>query len=168
MTKKTGLFYSYNSHKTKHVAEKITEDFGASIESVNAETITEEEFLKYDTVIMGVPTWFDGELPNYWDEFVPAIEDMDLKGKKFAIFGLGDQKGYPENFGDAVGLMANLLIQRGAEVVGETSTEGYAYESSKALRNDKFIGLILDQENQPRLTQDRVKSWIKEVKKQFK
>ncbi len=168
MTKKTGLFYSYNSHKTKIVAEKIAEEFGAAIESVNAETITEEEFLKYDTVIMGVPTWFDGELPNYWDEFVPAIEDMDLKGKKFAIFGLGDQKGYPENFGDAVGLMANLLIQRGATVVGETSIEGYTYESSKALRNNKFIGLILDQENQARLTPDRVKSWIKEVKKEFK
>ena len=168
MTKKTGLFYSYNSHKTKIVAEKIAEEFGTAIESVNAETITEEEFLKYNTVIMGVPTWFDGELPNYWDEFVPAIEDMDLKGKKFAIFGLGDQKGYPENFGDAVGLMANLLIQRGATVVGETSIEGYTYESSKALRNNKFIGLILDQENQARLTPDRVKSWIKEVKKEFK
>lgn len=168
MTKKTGLFYSYNSHKTKIVAEKIAEEFGAGIESVNAETISEESFLQYNTAILGVPTWFDGELPNYWDEFVPAIEDMDLTGKKYAIYGLGDQKGYPENFGDAVGLMANLLIQRGATVVGETSAEGYTYESSKALRNDRFVGLIIDQENQARLTPERVKSWVKEVKKQFK
>jgi flavodoxin I len=118
-------------------------------------------------MILGVPTWFDGELPNYWDEFVPAIEDLDMTGKKVAIYGLADQKGYPENFGDAVGLMANLLKQRGAEIVGETSTEGYTFESSRAIQNGKFVGLILDQENQARLTQARLDMWIKQVKENF-
>lgn len=166
--KKIGLFYSFNSHKTKLVAEKIIEKFGdVQIVPVNAETVTEEEFLSFDSLILGVPTWFDGELPNYWDEFVPALEDLDLTGKKIAIYGLADQKGYPENFGDAVGLMADLVRKCGAEVVGETSTNGYSFESSKALQNDKFIGLILDQENQARLTPERLDMWIEELKKSF-
>jgi flavodoxin I len=166
--KKIGLFYSFNSHKTKLVAEKITEKYGADqIDPVNAETVTEEQFLSYDRLILGVPTWFDGELPNYWDEFVPALEDLDLKGKKIAIYGLADQKGYPENFGDAVGLMANLVRKCGAEVVGETSPKGYVFESSKAFQNDKFIGLIIDQENQARLTPERIDTWIEELKKSF-
>lgn len=165
---KIGIFYSFNSQKTKLIGEKIIEQFKEDeIEAVNAETVTEEEFLKYDRMILGVPTWFDGELPNYWDEFVPAIEELDLSGKKVAIYGLADQKGYPENFGDAVGLMANLLKQQGAEIVGETSTDGYSFESSRAIQNGKFVGLILDQENQARLTQARLDMWIKQVKENF-
>ncbi|GAP70366.1 flavodoxin, long chain [Bacteroidales bacterium 6E] len=165
---KIGIFYSFNSQKTKLIGEKIIELFNeGEIEAINAETVSEEEFLRYDRMILGVPTWFDGELPNYWDEFVPAIEDLDMTGKKVAIYGLADQKGYPENFGDAVGLMANLLKQRGAEIVGETSTEGYTFESSRAIQNGKFVGLILDQENQARLTQARLDMWIKQVKENF-
>lgn len=165
---KIGIFYSFNSQKTKLIGEKIVELFKeGEIEAINAETVSEEEFLRYDRMILGVPTWFDGELPNYWDEFVPAIEDLDMTGKKVAIYGLADQKGYPENFGDAVGLMANLLKQRGAEIVGETSTEGYTFESSRAIQNGKFVGLILDQENQARLTQARLDMWIKQVKENF-
>jgi flavodoxin I len=165
---KIGIFYSYNSHKTKLIGEKIIERFSENeIESINAETITEEEFLKYNRLILGVPTWFDGEFPNYWDEFVPALEELDLTGKKIAIYGLADQKGYPENFGDAVGLMADLVSKCGAEVVGETSPDGYTFEGSKALRNGKFVGLIIDQENQARLTPERLDMWIEELKKNF-
>jgi len=165
---KVGVFYSFNTQKTKKIAEKIIEAFGPeNVEAVNAENITEEQFVKYKRLVLGVPTWFDGELPNYWDEFVPALEELDLTGKTIAIFGLGDQVGYPENFGDAVGLMADLLESRNARIVGETSTEGYHFESSKALKNGKFQGLILDQENQARLTSDRVKEWVAQIKKGF-
>ncbi|HOI48856.1 MAG TPA: flavodoxin [Prolixibacteraceae bacterium] len=165
---KVGVFYSFNTQKTKKIAEKIIEAFGLeNVEAVNAENITEEQFVKYNRLVLGVPTWFDGELPNYWDEFVPALEELDLTGKTIAIFGLGDQVGYPENFGDAVGLMANLLEGRNARIVGETSTEGYHFESSKALKNGKFQGLILDQENQARLTSDRVKEWVAQIKTSF-
>ncbi len=165
---KVGVFYSFNTQKTKKIAEKIIEAFGLeNVEAVNAENVTEEQFVKYNRLVLGVPTWFDGELPNYWDEFVPALEELDLTGKTIAIFGLGDQVGYPENFGDAVGLMANLLEGRNARIVGETSTEGYHFESSKALKNGKFQGLILDQENQARLTSDRVKEWVAQIKTSF-
>ncbi len=163
---KIGLFYSFNSHKTKKIGEKIAELLGEkTVEVLNAETITEEEFLRFNRLIMGVPTWFDGELPNYWDEFVPAIEEMDLSGKKIAIYGLADQVGYPENFGDAVGLMANLLRSRNAVIIGETPIEGYTFESSRALQNGKFTGLILDQENQARLTDERLLNWLEGLKK---
>lgn len=162
---KIGLFYSFNSHKTKKIGEKITEILGEeTVEVLNAETVTEEQFLQFNRMILGVPTWFDGELPNYWDEFVPAIEEMDLSGKKIAIYGLADQVGYAENFGDAVGLMADLLRSRNAVIVGETPVEGYTFESSKALQNGKFTGLILDQENQARLTEGRLLKWLEDLK----
>jgi len=166
---KTGIFYSFNSIKTAKAAEKIIEEMGADfrIVPVNAEELTEELFLSFKNLILGVPTWFDGELPGYWDEFVPALEDLDLKDKTIAIFGLGNQVEYPENFGDAVGIMAELVQKRGARLIGSTSTNEYVYESSKAEVEGKFIGLILDQETQPRLSKERITNWVKDIKTQF-
>lgn len=166
---KTAIIYSYNTQKSKKVAEKVIAAFGEKeIEAVNAEEITKDVLEKYDNFILSAPTWFDGELPNYWDEFVPDLEEMDLKKKKFAIFGLGDQKGYTENFCDAIGLLAEILEECGATIVGHTSTEGYAYESSRAQRGDSFVGLAIDQENQARQTKKRVESWVEQLKKEFK
>jgi flavodoxin I len=165
--KKIGLAYSFNTHKTSQAAKKIAKEFGEEhIEHLNAEDITEDEFLKYDVMILGVPTWFDGELPNYWDEFVPAIEDMNLKGKTCAVFGNGDQKGYPENFVDGIGIMANLLENRGAKLAGFTSAQGYQFESSKALRDDKFSGLALDFENQGKEVNMRIRNWVKQLREE--
>ena len=166
--KKIGIFYSFNSNKTAKVGEKIIEAFGkADIEAVNAEEVNEENFTKYDNIIVGIPTWFDGELPNYWDEFVPALDDIDLKGKRVAIYGLGDQKGYPENFNDGVGIFAGLVESSGGELVGFTSRDGYTYESSRAERGNQFCGLCIDQENQARLTKGRIEKWVEELKKVF-
>ncbi|HYX06143.1 MAG TPA: flavodoxin [Bacteroidales bacterium] len=167
--KKTGLIYSFNSPRSARLAKKIQDELGKdNIDMINAEDITEEKFLSYDNLILGVPTWFDGELPNYWDEFVPALEDMNLKGKTIAIFGAGDQKGYPENFVDGIGIMADLLSERGARIIGETSAEGYSFENSKAFRNGKFIGLALDLDNHSKLIDDKIKDWAGQLKKDFK
>lgn len=166
--KKIGLFYSFNTNKTSQIAKKIAENFDKQeLEQLDAEAVTEKKFASYDNLILGCPTWFDGELPGYWDEFVPALEDMNLKGKKIAIFGNGDQKGYPENFCDAVGLMADILEARGATIVGFISADGYTFESSKALREDKFCGLALDFENQAKLNKKRVDDWCAQLRKEF-
>jgi flavodoxin I len=165
---KTAIIYSYNTQKSKKVAEKVIAAYGETdIEAVNAEELSKEVFENYDNFIVSAPTWFDGELPNYWDEFLPDLEEMDLSKKNFAIFGLGDQKGYPENYCDAIGLLAEILEECGAKLVGQTSVKGYTFESSKAQRGDVFVGLALDQENQARLTKDRVNNWVEQLKKEF-
>jgi flavodoxin I len=166
--KKIGLIYSFNTNKTSQAARKIGEEFGPQVEQVNAETITEKKFLSYNNLILGVPTWFDGELPNYWDEFIPALEDLDLTGKTVAIFGNGNQKGYPENFVDGVGIMADLIESRGARLIGFTPVKGYAFESSRALRNDQFAGLALDFENQAPQINAKIKNWVEQLRKEFK
>jgi flavodoxin I len=166
--KKIGLFYSFNTTKTGQAVKMLVEILGKEkVYLVNAETVTEEQVLSYDYLIFGVPTWFDGELPNYWDEFVPALEDMNLEGKKVAIFGNGDQKNYPENFVDGIGIMADLLEDRGAKIVGTTSVEGYHFESSRALRGDRLAGLALDFENQPRQNKERIGKWAEQLKNEF-
>lgn len=165
---KIALIYSYNTQKTTNVAKEILENIGdKNIEEINAEEITGEIFLKYDNLILGVPTWFDGELPNYWDEFVPELETLNLKGKKIALFGNGDQVSYPENFVDGIGVLGEILELRGAKLVGFTSAEGYKFEGSKALFDGKFMGLAIDFENQSELNTPRIKKWVSDLKKEF-
>ncbi len=166
--KKTAIIYSFNTVKTGKIAEKIKDAFAPDeMEMVNAEEIDQEKFLSFDNLILGVPTWFDGELPNYWDEFVPDMEDLDLKGKKIAIFGLGDQKNYGENFIDGVGIMSDIISNCGGTVVGFTSTEGYDFEASRAQRGNQFAGLAIDYENQGTKSKDRIASWVEQLKKEF-
>lgn len=162
---KIALIYSFNTRNSAMIAEKIKAEMGNDkVKVVNAEDLDENIFLSFDSYILSAPTWFDGELPNYWDEFVPALEDMDLSSRKVAIFGAGDQKEYPENFVDAIGVLGKLLESKGATLVGETSADGYTFESSAAVRNGKFMGLALDVENQSELIDDKIKKWVKSIK----
>jgi flavodoxin I len=165
--KKSAIFYSFNTHKTSQVANKIKELWEGQLDEINVEKVTDDQLMAYDNYILGVPTWFDGELPNYWDELVPAMEDMSFKGKTFAIFGNGDQKKYPDNFGDGVGIMAELIEQQGGKVIGHTDISDYDYEQSKAQRDNKFVGLLLDFENQSRKTNSRIKEWVKQIANQM-
>lgn len=166
--KKIALIYSFNSTKSAKIALKIAEQLSnLSVENLNVETCSGPEFLQYDGLILSVPTWFDGELPNYWDEILPALESLDFTGKKIALFGLGDQKNYPENFCDAIGILGAYLEKRGAGIIGHSSPEGYTFESSRALRGNQLMGLLLDQENQSKLTDDRIHQWTKQISQEF-
>lgn len=166
--KKTAIIYSSKSGKTARIGEKIARAFGeGAIDTIDALDITGEKFMEYDNLILGVPTWFDGELPHYWDEFVPDLEELDLNGKNIAIYGLGDQVHYPQNFVDAIGLMSEIVSDCGARVVGHTSIEGYTFENSHSVVDDKFLGLVIDQENQSALTNSRVVKWVEELKPFF-
>jgi len=168
--KKIGLVYSFNTQKTSKVAKRIAESFGDSVkvDMVNVEEVKAEQFLQYENLICGTATWFDGELPNHWDEFIPDIEDMDMKGRTVALFGLGDQKGYPENFLDGMGILAEIFEKQGASLIGFTSTEGYEYESSRAERGGQFCGLGIDYENQGSKNKERVNAWVEKLKLEFK
>lgn len=164
--KKIAIIYSFNTQKTSKVAKRIQEAFGKDwdVELLNIEDITPGQFLACDKMICGTATWFDGELPNHWDEFVPELEDMDLKKKTIALFGLGDQKGYSENFLDGMGILAEIFENQGARLVGFTSTDGYSYESSKAQRGDQFCGLGIDYETQGSRNKERINTWVDKLK----
>ena len=90
-----------------------------------------------------------------------------MKGKKVAIFGLRDQVKYPESFVDGIGILAETFESVGAKIVGFTSIDGYNFEMSRAIRDHKFVGLAIDKENQSKLTNDRIKSWVEQLKKEF-
>lgn len=167
--KKIGLFYGVSTVKTSEIAQKIKDAFtGVTVDAIPVEDAWEKEFGSYDFLIVGASTWFDGELPTYWDEVLPALSSMDLKGKKVAVFGLGDQVHYPDNFVDGIGILAETFEATGATLVGFTSVDGYTFNYSKAQRDNQFVGLAIDIENQPDKNDERVKNWVNQLTKEFK
>lgn len=166
--KKIGLLFAEKAEKTSRIAKKIREEFGMKdVEPVSIEKAWKNDFETYDSLIVGASTWFDGELPVYWDELIPEVESLNLKGKKIAIFGLGDQVRYSDNFADGMGILADAFEKAGAKLVGFTSSDGYDFNKSRALRNGKWCGLVLDLENQPGLTDKRIEEWCKQIKSEL-
>jgi len=83
-----------------------------------------------------------------------------MSGKKVAIFGLGDQNGYGFNFLDAVGTLADDMMEHGAQLWGLWNTTGYEFEDSKARAEEFFLGVGMDQEGQADATPKRVQAWV--------
>lgn len=167
--KKIGLFYGTSSGKTATVATKIKKAFGdTKVDLIPIEQAGQNEFKTYDLLIVGTSTWFDGELPTYWDEIIPELTPLDMKNKKVAIFGLGDQVNYPDNFMDGIGILAEAFESTGAILVGSYTSEGYHFNQSRALRKGRLLGLAIDVENQPDKTDARIKEWVEQLKTEFK
>ncbi|WP_036508686.1 MULTISPECIES: flavodoxin [Nitrincola] len=164
-----GIFYASTTGNTEDVAHLIAEQLGdvAHLHDIAHEGVS--ALGNYPCLILGIPTWDFGELQEDWAEHWQALQNMSFVGKRIALFGLGDQIGYGEWFVDAMGMLADVLLERGGELVAPWSVEGYSFEASKALNADgtHFVGLALDEDGQHAETAERVALWLDEVCKAF-
>lgn len=166
MSQEIGLFYGSTTGMTEDVAYQIEtyakEKHGISLVPINIIDLDDpKDMFLYKRIILGIPTWNYGEYQDDWELVVDKIASADLTDSVIAIFGLGDQVGYPEYYLDAMGMLAEQLASQGASFVGEWPAEGYKFESSKALKdNGCFIGLGLDEDSEPEKTQERLEAWL--------
>ncbi|GAA5187284.1 flavodoxin FldA [Ferrimonas gelatinilytica] len=159
-----GLFFGSDTGNTEAVAKMIQKKLGGLVEVKDIAKSSKEEIDEFSLLIFGIPTWYYGEAQCDWDDFFPELEQLDFNDKLVAIFGCGDQEDYAEYFLDAMGQVGDIVRDRGAIIVGHTSTEGYEFEASKALVDDNtFIGLGIDEDRQPELTEARVDAWVKQI-----
>lgn len=169
-TSHIGLFYGSSTCYTEFVAEKIVQAFGD--QWVDMHKVGEAPLAlaqNYSCLIFGIPTWDYGELQEDWENNWSELDNLDLSNKKVALYGVGDQIGYPEWFLDALGYLHDKALTRGADIVGYWPNEGYEFTASKALTEDEryFVGLAIDEENQFELTDQRVAAWVAELKQAF-
>ncbi|MCG8614122.1 MAG: flavodoxin [Pseudomonadales bacterium] len=174
---KIGLFFGTDTGKTRKVAKMIKKHFDdeTMAKPVNVNRANADDMTNYKYLIVGTPTLGEGLLPGLsadcenesWEEYLPQIESLDFTGTTVAIYSLGDQVGYAGEFLDAMIELYEFFVERGAKVVGSWPTEGYEFEHSEAVIDDKFVGLALDLDNQSNLTEARLNTWLQQIAPEF-
>ncbi len=164
--KKIGIFYGSTSGATKLVAEKIQKAFGKKAELHNIKEATIEMIDEYPNLIFGTSAWGIGDMQDDWEDFIDELSEIDFEGKKVALFGTGDQEEYPESFVDGLGTLYCRLPDKSV-VTGFWPKEGYDYYFSLAEKDGQFVGLAIDEDKQPELTDERIEKWVKQLKNEL-
>lgn len=167
---KIGLFFGSDEGNTERVAYLIQEQLGVDrVDVYDIADVTQLEFADYQAIVLGIPTWDFGQIQSDWEEFWDDISEVDFMGKTVALFGLGDQFGYGDYFLDAMGMLHDVIVSNGANIIGYWSTEGYDFEASKAQIPDTelFVGLAIDEDQQEELTDGRIKQWCQQISGEF-
>ncbi len=173
-----GIFFGSNTGNTRKIAKMIRKRFpddALFADPLNVNKATPELLAGFSHLILGTPTLGDGALPGLdndcqnpsWAEFLPQLADADFSGKTVALYGLGDQEKYGDNFCDALGALYDFVVARGARVVGAWPTDGYDFIASKAERGGEFVGLVQDLDNQKMLLETRLEDWLKRIAPEF-
>ncbi|WWP01190.1 MAG: flavodoxin FldA [Candidatus Dasytiphilus stammeri] len=163
--KNFGIFFGSDTGNTEKIARMINLKLGKSMTEIyDIAKSTKQDLEKFKILLLGIPTWYYGEVQCDWDDFIPAFKKIDFNDKYVAIFGCGDQEDYSEYFCDAMGTLRDIIEPKRAHLIGRWPTVGYHFDSSKSLvNNDYFIGLAIDEDRQPELTKQRVNNWVEQI-----
>ena len=96
---------------------------------------------------------------------ISLLLHADFSGKKVALFGTGDQSAYSDTFVDGMGILYETLKNSNAEFTGAWPSEGYGHSGSRAMKDGQFVGLVIDEDNQPDMTENRIREWVERLKK---
>lgn len=173
---KIALLYAPTGGSVEQAANKLYNLYeGVKLNMIEIAGFNVSDLKNYDHFIMGCSTvgaenWQDAEADNEWDALFYQLKEkkISLKGKKVAIFGLGNQILYPDHFVDAMILLKKECENAGAEVIGDWPVEGYEFTNSESIVDGKFVGLPLDEDNEPEKSKERIKAWLKKVIPAFK
>ena len=164
-----GLFYGTRTGETMEVAELIKEAFHEHTDdlSVNLHDVADaclEDLRQYDMLILGTSTYKSGDLDPDWEYFYNEFKHLDLTGKRVALFGLGNSLEYADTFASGMGILARSVLRNNGRLSGFWSTEGYDYDYSYSeYDDDHFYGLVLDQDYEAEMTEERIEQWVQKL-----
>lgn len=171
---KIGMFFGTETGTTRLIAKKLYKLFGEDIASkpVNVNRISADQFLQYDALVLGTPSYGVGDIPGLsagclernWEEFLQQLGSPNLAGKRIAMFGLGAQERYAERFASSLMALYQVFEGLGAEMIGDWSTDGYEFAHSASVVDGRFVGLVIDQRTQGMKTEQRLHAWSEQVK----
>lgn len=104
---------------------------------------------RHDVLVLGSSTWDVGHLQADWEARIDELARHDMRGRRVAVFGCGDGRGYPDTFGDALGILRERMRAAGAAPFGEIPMRDLgldpdAFAATLARDGDRLVGLLLD------------------------
>ncbi len=164
--KKIGLFYGTTGGRTTGVVDEFDFNLRDEVEIFNVANGI-EKIKEFDNLILVTPSYGFGELEAHWEAVIEDFKKIDLTDKTLALVGLGSQTTFGESFVGALEVLYKIIIKNGGKIIGLTSTDGYHFEECEAIVQGKFMGLVLDEENQDDMTPDRIYEWLEVIKTEF-
>ena len=164
--KKIGLFYGTTGGRTTGVVDEFDFNLRDEVEIFDVANGI-EKIKEFENLILVTPSYGFGELEAHWEAVIEDFKKVDLRGKTLALVGLGSQTTFGESFVGALEILYKIIIKNGGKIIGLTSTDGYHFEECEAIVEGKFMGLVLDEENQDDMTPDRIYDWLEVIKKEF-
>lgn len=146
----------------KKLEAKLTKVSAFSVEDIDFNMLADTELLILGGSTVGADDWKNAPYKDAWSMFFNELKQkgIAMRGKKVALFGLGNQVLYPEHFVDSMKDMADYASATEATIIGACETNGYEFSASEAIKDGKFIGLPLDEDTQASKTDARIDAWI--------
>lgn len=164
--KKIGMIYGSDGGYTENVCERLSKLFGEDrVDLIEVVDTSVDQISSYDNLIFASSTWHSGNLQDDWNDFCDKLDEINFSNKTIGLVALGDQDGYSSTFCDSLGIFYEKV--KDGKVVGLTSTDNYDFDESIGVVDGKFLGLCIDEDNQDKLTDERLENWHKEIHKYF-
>lgn len=120
---------------------KNTHHYQVVTKTFDFDPIDVEELLAYDAVLIGTHTWDDGELPYEVEDFYEELDDVDVKGRIFGVFGSADS--FYDTYGGAVDLLGDHLNNLGAMLVPQRLKVDLEPDREDIQRCEAFVDVML-------------------------
>ena len=157
-----GIIYGTNQGNTQNISEKVAEKLNAGL--FNISDLDLEKVQSLDFIIFATSTWGIGDLCSDWEMGLDKVDSLKLTDKTISFIGLGDQIVYGSTFCDALRIIYDKINASQLKHVGQWPTDEYEHDDSQSIINGKFMGLIIDEDNEPELTDERIDKWVEQVK----
>ncbi len=161
--KKTVIIYGSSTGTCEDLATRIGAKLGVD-NIINVTDLDNNVIANNDNLILGTSTWGAGEVQDDWYDGIRTLKSTGLGGKTVALFGCGDSASYSDTFVGGMAEIYNAAKEAGANVIGAVATEGYTFDDSEAVVDGKFVGLAIDEVNEDDKTDERIDTWIAEIR----
>ena len=197
-SKKICICYGTSNGATAKAATMIKEKLSSETNNIQIDVFNlyesgSPDWKKYDFLVLGSPTYYNGQLQDDWSQTVLNTAPNELENKQVALFGLGDQESYCFTFVDSLGHLAHWLLKEcqaklagywpvqnyrkyeklncnhldESEFIIPPHLTSYSFECSAALTTHQnqpaFYGLALDQYSQNEFTNARISCWCENL-----
>lgn len=167
MENKIGIFYGSTRGKTEYITSILKDRLAEKCDIYNIVDGV-DPIEKYDQLILLTPTYGAGQLQEDWQNSLESFKKIDFSNKKIAFIGRGNQGFYAATFVDGVKILYDIVVENNGTVGGFVSTEGYIFEKSQSVVNNKFICLPLDELFLLSEINEKIDCWLIELDKFFK
>jgi len=165
---KIAIVYGSTTGNTESIAKKIAQKLSEEeVQLIEVSKLKSEDLEAFSNLILGTSTWGLGDLQDDWESALSVLKKSNLNGKIIALFGLGDADSYSDTFVDGMGIIYEAIKDMGCKHIGAFPVSGYRFDSSKAVVDDNFVGLPLDEDSESNQTDGRIDQWIASIRPSF-